>query len=87
MKSEILVYIIFAICIVYTLYVQIKLLIKSDMPRQIKIAQSIFIWLLPFIGAWVINWFLNYKEPTREELKELKKKSWNLNESGVAENV
>ena len=84
MKKDVLFYLVIGIYFIYCLFVQVKLLNSKKISGQKKIFQSIFIWFIPFLGAWAINWFLSYKELSRDELK---KKKWVLNESGIAENL
>ncbi len=56
-------YILIILNIFYSIYVQYKLILSKRVLKKQKIYQSIIIWILPFIGANIVNWLLTYKSP------------------------
>jgi len=56
------IYGLFTLYILYSIYVEYKLMSSKLTLRKQKIYQSIIIWSLPLIGAILINWLLKYKK-------------------------
>jgi hypothetical protein len=46
------------VLLLLNIYVNIRLIFSDDFNRFQKIAQSIMIWLLPFIGSSVVFYFM-----------------------------
>ncbi|WP_346854880.1 hypothetical protein [uncultured Draconibacterium sp.] len=83
-NQKILMIVLLVLYVVFNFYVQIKLIKTNKVTNKVKVVQTIVIWIFPFLGAWTVNWTLNYKKPNA--IKERKKKNWNTYESGIAEN-
>ncbi len=84
MKSEVKLLLIIIAYFVFAFIIQVKIILRKNTPINIKVFNSIIIWILPFIGAWAINWIISYKESSK---KDMNKDNWNLNESGIGDNV
>jgi len=70
------IFLIFSLIIyvIFSSYVEFKLLKYKLLGRKQKISQSFLIWLIPFFGAFLVNWLLNYKSP--EGARPNKEPSW-----------
>lgn len=73
MKTVLFILIIL-IYLIYSGLIEYRLLNNKLVGATQKIFQSFIIWLLPFIGAFIINWLINYKRPTGTHLD--KTPSW-----------
>ena len=56
-------YAILILHVMYSIYVQYKLIFSKLILKKQKVYQSIVIWTIPFIGAFLVNWLLKYKSP------------------------
>lgn len=53
-----------AVYILFSTYVEYKLIKNRGYEKTQKIAQSFIIWLLPIMGGILVNWLLKYNNPT-----------------------
>lgn len=57
----IFLYVVIGIYVLLSSFYQYKIYVNTKFGRKQKIAQSILLWILPFIGIVFVRSFLNYR--------------------------
>ena len=77
---------VISVYVFYSVRVQVRLLSKSSIPGNRKMFQSVLIWLVPFAGAGLVNWNLNWSSSGQKKGKGGNRYRINAEESDYVDN-